>query len=464
MGKVLGVKFINNLIELINRKDTELILKELLRTSIIQDDKICEILYKCLSNNSALDKATREVLINVINEIDIRHSDFDGWMLAFYIVMHTGNFDIAYVFRENAKKSLYERYRLGYFNQSHIYQLLALALEDENSELYLDIKEKIASPSEKESLILEQLDFIYYCCCGELEYLKLNKTKNNDRFYGYIRNKKVAIIAPTSVDLFDASEIDSKDIVVRLNYSSSGQGCDPLHKGLKTNISYYNNITMGKINSEHNSLVPEELDFVVTKRPLDLNGRDTKCSESFDSALLNGSFNLLPNALFDLMMFSPDEIKIFHSDMQVKPSSRVAKYYAEKSVFNDDELHKKHVAKSFSVHDPFGQHSLMRQVVENNEHILVDDMLKNVLGMTPQEYAFELTENYKPNESKSEMVQLDKLNSELSEKDKVIASKDSKIKNQDDKIKSLRKKLKSQENSLSWKLTLPLRRINKRFK
>ncbi|MDP2490261.1 hypothetical protein Q8W38_13010 [Vibrio splendidus] len=464
MGKVLGVKFVNKLIELINSKDTELVLKELLRTSIIQDDKICEIIYKCLIHDRALDKATRKILINIINEIDVSHSDYDGWMLAFYIVMHTGNFDIAYALRENAKNSLYERYRLGYFNNSNLYQLLALALEDENGELYQEVKEKIVTSNEKDSLILKQLESIYYCCSGNNGDFKFNRTKNDDKFSEYIKSKKVAIIAPTTVNLVDANEIDSSDVVVRLNYSSSGQGCDPLNKGLKTNVSYYNNITMGKINSEHNGLVPEELDFVVTKRPVELNGRDTKCSESFDSALLNGAFNLLPNALFDLLMFSPSEIKIYHSDMQIKPSLRVAKYYAEKSVFNDDELHKKHVAKSFSVHDPFGQHSLMRQVVENNEHIFVDDMLKNVLSMTLQEYAFELTENYKPDESKSEMVKLDKLNSELSEKDKVISSKDLKIKSQDDKIKSLRKKIKLQENSLSWKLTLPLRKINKKLK
>ena len=462
MNKIYSITFISSLIESIEKKDTALVSKELLRKLVVQDDNICEIIYKCIKNEVAIDSKNRKLMITVINDTNVDRSNYDGWMLAFYIIMHTGNFDVAFSLRENAKKYLYKRYFLKDFdNDGILLQLLSLALEDGKDELYLEIKEKISNiHSHFET---DTFDTFHSFCTGDIIKLRRDSLAYNEDFYNYINNKKVSIIAPTTVESFDAKEIDSSDVVVRLNYSSKGQGCDPIHKGTRTNISYYNNVTIGKIKAEYNGVAPNDLDFIVTKKTFEFENIKNKSGSLFDRVLLNGAFNLLPNALFDLLMFSPKEIKIFHSDLQIKPALRVENYYTKGSVFNDDESHKKNVAKSFSVHDPFGQLELLKRIVRNNTSIIVDEMLSDVINMSPMDYAYELTENYKPDPKNELLIKLDELSQCLEKQEILLTKKEQKIKKQENKILILNEKVKKQQDSLSWKITYPLRFLNKKI-
>lgn len=481
MSQWLKIKFINNIINNLKLNKEGSTEYELLHNVIIRDKNVCDIIKRCVKNGSALDNTIRYSMIRTITDSDINCSCYNGWLLGYYIVMHTGNFDVAYEFRENAKKCLYGLNGSRELDNETLFKLLSLALEEENDNLYFDIRNKILTNNEKEHSKIKHFDILHSFCTGsESEFLK-DYINDNVEFYNYINNKKVSLVTPTEVSSFDAKDIDSSDVVVRINYSSQGQGCDSSHKGNKTDLSYYNKVTMKKVCDENQGELPIDLKFSVHKPGSESSSNNARSFISFDDVLLNGAFNMIPNALFDLLLFTPKKIKIYHSDMQVKPTVRVKNYYETGSILNDGEEYKKSFSRSFSIHDPFGQFHLMKRIVRNNKRVIVDEGLSKVLDLSIDDYARQLTDNYKPKKKDKEdslTREIAKLKAELNDKkeelkvtlvnlktneekihyfEKIISQKDNKIAKQ----KRLNLALK---RSLSWRVTRPLRSISEFFR
>ena len=90
-------------------------------------------------------------------------------------------------------------------------------------------------------------------------------------------------------------------------------------------------------------------------------------------------------------------------------------------------------------------------------------MLSNILSMTSTDYAHKLTENYKPDAKNELLVKLDELSKSLETQEVILAEKEQKIRKQENKITQLSDKLKVQQHSLSWKITYPLRFLNKKL-
>ncbi|MCK6263250.1 hypothetical protein KP803_08165 [Vibrio sp. ZSDE26] len=488
MSQALSIKLVERIIEIIRSENHEDVMDELIKDLVLRDKKLYEIIYLCTIHNTALEEPIRAELIDKIQSIDSSSCSYSTWLLCFSIAMHTGNFSLAYLFRENAKRNIYIKYRSGERNTELLCKLLSLAIEDGDDALYIEIRKVISKkegiPSNKLA-DLDHLDMIFSFCNGTVSKIAEKYISNNQDYYNYISGKKIALVVPTLVETLDASEIDGSDVVVRLNYSYKGQGCDMIYKGVRTDISYYNKMTLNKLDEEFSGQAPDDLKFLVGKgKSIDRNNKYRRLYP-FDNSLLNGTFNMLPNTLFDLLVFSPSEIKIFHSDMQLKPSLRVKNYYSENSILNEDELFKASVSKSFSIHDPFGQLNIIRRIVKNNSKVLADDILTLTLNMSNVEYASCLTENYRVNFNKKalEDQHIESTNieliSELRNKIKSLNEKAIHVENklhlmesqktsQERVIAEMKIKIKNQKiqfsklkSSFSWKLTKPIRFVGR---
>jgi len=110
-------------------------------------------------------------------------------------------------------------------------------LSQGNAGLFLKRKNKARAEIEK-SLYNKEfnndtlnalLNFPYCDLEGELDK-KIAKILNG---------KSIAIVGPSDATNNDAFEIDSYDVVVRLNYTQTGKGLDKRRKGVKIDVSYW---------------------------------------------------------------------------------------------------------------------------------------------------------------------------------------------------------------------------------
>lgn len=210
----------------------------------------------------------------------------------------------------------------------------------------------------------------------------LNKRKyiKNDNFFlKKIKNKKIAIVGPIESEFDQSEEIDGYDIVIRFNYLGKKRSSNS-NLGTKIDISYYNEGIMRKI-SHSNIDEISRLSFIVLKKENKSTKEITKKTNLYryiinkNKIAINGTFNAVPNALLDILCFSPKEIKVFGTDLFLTREYRM-NYIGEKSI---------DTSKDFLRHDPITQYRIIDVLYKNN-FIEVDQRLKRILEMGCENY------------------------------------------------------------------------------
>jgi hypothetical protein len=137
----------------------------------------------------------------------------------------------------------------------------------------------------------------------------------------YIEGKSVAIVgpAPSNIDL--SSEINSYDVVIRLNYKGKEYFKYASDSGNKINVSYYNGENSTLIKNFKNRSFLDDIDFAIFKKfkygyQIELQKKYKKSRElkSFDSYIFMGSLNMIPNVVLDILRFNTTKIKIFKTN------------------------------------------------------------------------------------------------------------------------------------------------------
>jgi len=229
-----------------------------------------------------------------------------------------------------------------------------------------------------------------------------NKYDNeNNEFFKIFKNKSVAIVGPSKTNNNDATEIDSFDVVVRLNYTYSGKNLDNLKKGLKVDVSYFSGEQISYLIDNENSKLPNELKVAcikdidnIRKKKLEIVNPNKIVKKIINFNILNfySSHNLLALAISDIIQTERKKIKVFHSDLFLS-NIREANYYPSSFNRSDDKL-KKIQVESFIDHDPMMQHEFLQKLYKLNI-ITGDDIFNEVMKLDTYEYLNKLEDVYK---------------------------------------------------------------------
>ena len=215
--------------------------------------------------------------------------------------------------------------------------------------------------------------------------------KKNQEFRKFVENKKIVIVGPSPTDNKDGYKIDKADIVIRTNYIKG----DPIIKGSRVDISYFNLETTEHIIENGFSKWPAGISWIVARtlgqvesifkrltvdeiKIEHLNGRSL---ERVDKALFYGSLTAVQNIVVDLLRYNPKEIFLYHFDIMLS-KERINGYYPKINNKNDFRLK---MIKSFPGHDPVINFQIMKSFWKQ-DFIKGDQRFEEVMKMDTKDY------------------------------------------------------------------------------
>ena len=354
-----------------------------------------------------LDEGERFQKINrsLIDRID--NSNFDSLeyfeVLDIYaLCLRLCLFELAFYIR---KKSL--AIALGYSisTKSESWKLkakLSALLETSNFSEFDQLFPLFKSRNKKEKYLLSYLRDVF----SDKKYpLFLNPDTNKEseidqKFRKFVESKKIVIVSPSPAEKKDGYEIDKSDIVIRTNYKKS----DPIFKGSRCDISYFNLQTAQYI-SEYGYLEwPSDISWVVARvfgqvdlilkrlfsDKVDIEHLSGRSLERVDKALFYGSLTGLQTIILDLIRFNPKEVFLYHFDVMLT-QQRVSGYYPK--INKDKEFYSKMI-KCFPEHDPVTNFLILKSFWKKG-FIKGDYRFEEVIKMETKDYMKNLQENYR---------------------------------------------------------------------
>ena len=245
---------------------------------------------------------------------------------------------------------------------------LSALLETGNFSKFDEIFPFFEGKNKQEKYLLSYLRNIFDSKNYPLSINSVSKieSKKDQEFRKFVENKKIVIVGPSPTDNKDGYEIDKADIVIRTNYIKG----DPITKGSRVDISYFNRETtediiengfsqwssgiswivakvMGQVESIFKRLSSEGIDIEY------LNGRSL---ERVDKVLFYGKLTAIQNIILDLLRYNPKEIFLYHFDIMLT-KERINGYYP--NINKENEFHLKMI-KCFPTHDPVTNFLIMQ--------------------------------------------------------------------------------------------------------
>lgn len=236
-----------------------------------------------------------------------------------------------------------------------------------------------------------------YLYLEELEkarFILNNNLSNRDiEFYNYIKNKNIAIVGPVDTGAENGEEIDSHDIVIRLNTYQPSNYPDKIF-GKKTNVAYFLRRYYEKLldNNEIKDAI-KHVDYVVyhsnkidtlhEKSEKYKNTRFTiRYQDRANNFFFSGYGNFIQRIIMDIVRFEPKKIKVFNTNLWL--TIKKSEYYIHKQKFSPENI---------IMHDVLSNFVFTKKMYQNNI-IDVDSMLNSILKMTPNDYINEIINKY----------------------------------------------------------------------
>lgn len=220
----------------------------------------------------------------------------------------------------------------------------------------------------------------------------LRKASPEDMAFGkLVESRRVALVGPVASEVEQGAEIDGHDLVVKLGYRGGSHGCEPAMQGRRVDISYYNNTQAQSLSQTDFGDV-----FAVLRWGVCHNRKGSSCFKpapanlrqlrSLQWLLPDTHFNAGPNAIIDLLRFSPAGIRVFNTDLMLS-SGRFAGYREA----GDEETD---YTRSFiKTHDPILQYRVMHRLWSLGR-IDGDNRFEEVMAMGLEGYLSELQKAY----------------------------------------------------------------------
>ena len=204
-------------------------------------------------------------------------------------------------------------------------------------------------------------------------------SKKDEEFYDFISKKNIHIWGP-----LDEKEefLDSKAVNVIFN-------SDIVNNHIYADVAYLNH--EGFVYLQNNTEFDwNKYRFMIFKNEYSFTKRSFRVIMDTECILVNGNFNMLPIALFDLLRGNPKSIFVSGTNL-----------YCDNKIYSDSYksfsvnklLDNKKIIKSISVHDLITQFSFLKNLYELG-FFMCDDSLKRVMNMTIETYAAELEKIY----------------------------------------------------------------------
>lgn len=220
-----------------------------------------------------------------------------------------------------------------------------------------------------------------------------NYSQEQDDYFQFMKNKKIAIVGPVDVGDSSGREINNFDVVIRFNYKGASKlGCEKIF-GNKTNIGYY---YFGDIPSDFDDglfRAMQELDYVIVPEAAIrhykwLQKLGQKVRPRYDvypneiNPFLIGYANAVQRALIDIIRFPCREIKLFNANFYY--SNNVSPEYGRT---NFD------LRNGFCYHEPVSNYIYIRWLWLNR-WISVDKGVEAVLKLGRDKYIENMHKNY----------------------------------------------------------------------
>ncbi len=232
----------------------------------------------------------------------------------------------------------------------------------------------------------------------------------DQQFADLVAGRTVAVVGPSPSPKPHGDEIDSHDIVVRLNFAGPGTSGDPSGAGTRTDVSYYRSPRRLRHNLPVDGdavLLPSGLRFAVTEDdmqagnnpPADRSGTKGHPTRYVGPPIrtsftprLHGLFGAKPNGyqklqmvLFDLLHFAPARIRVFNATLYASPELYHDGFESARATHQSPV----EICKQFAMQDPIGNHNFVRNLLDVGS-IEVDEQAHQVLASDPPTYAHEL--------------------------------------------------------------------------
>ena len=213
---------------------------------------------------------------------------------------------------------------------------------------------------------------------------------DNATFFKLINKKRVAVIGPLEFSKDYSSEIDSYDIVVELNALLSKREAVRKKYHGKPDIVYYSNFRLDELEKIDYTDVVDTAKHAVLKTNKHLNKLinklPTRVLASTSILNWNGSFSMMENAVADLLLFKPAELKIFGVNIYTS-------FNYDKSYGNSPPENIKQITLNFTVHDIFTQYMFMNNLYKLGL-IGGDHDFEQVLQLGIEGYIMRMSELY----------------------------------------------------------------------
>lgn len=246
----------------------------------------------------------------------------------------------------------------------------------------------------------DKLLFYLYASALGVEDLKPSRKFIDTAYSELLSGQSVAIAGPSEASMSAADIIDSYDKVIRLNYSTTGKGCDEKERGRKVNITYFNNRQTSALLNDCYGLLPPELEYVCFKSKTGLDeiqplnpSIPIRLVASFDRILFNGTFNMGSLAAIDCLIHNPKCVDIYHMDLMLtvqRYSGYYPKYFQNDS---DIALLTAFTSRISIVHDPVSNYRVFKRLWEQGS-ISGDERFRQVMELGTDEYMRQLQNIY----------------------------------------------------------------------
>lgn len=229
------------------------------------------------------------------------------------------------------------------------------------------------------------------------ERANLRRGENDDVMLALVRGRTVAVVGPAPSNARQGAEIDAHDVVVRFSYTGP-TGVGPIEScGERTTIAYYRfprgimRRALG-VDSDNRLILPADIECAVTEwSPNDWTSRPVRLGFRPEAP---GVFGLRPikyqkvqYAVYDLLHFEPQRIKIFNSTFYLS-----SKLYQDG--FVSPRVHDAgaiQLCGQFARHDAIGNRNFVQNVLLPGG-VDADDECVQILNLSDSEYVQGLDE------------------------------------------------------------------------
>ena len=357
----------------------------------------------------------QERLISHVHKLPLHTFHFWELLHLYSLAIRVGLFRVGYSLRCKAQKVAINSLKKGR-KTSRYERIAGIAAQIEIGE-YPEARQNILQLNDYFDREKDALCYLYRLVAPENEVklmpkskLELNISNQDKKFRDFVFGRAIALVCPAKSDQGDAKKIDSYDLVVRCNYREKGVGIDDKIKGLRCDITYFNDTQHNYFCSQETINWPDEVMWAVCKSKSRANKIEKKVKDYYGNSLyselnvrslktegevifFNKKLNLMPNIVLDLLRFEPKVIHVFHADLFVTVERAFGYNSPNMKVQDNSEQSVKMLTHFSEEEDPVTQYNILHRLWEQKK-IGGDTRFSEVMSLGEKEYMRQLQTIY----------------------------------------------------------------------